>query len=42
MSLPAESMLYRHLRALEKGRLEQEFLPADQVGDALATWGGES
>jgi hypothetical protein len=38
----AESMLYRHLRALEKGRLEQEFLPVDQVGDALATWDGGS
>jgi hypothetical protein len=38
----AESMLYRHLRELERGRLEQEFLPADQVGDALATWRGGS
>jgi hypothetical protein len=35
-------MLYRHLRELERGRLEQEFLPADQVGDALATWRGGS
>jgi len=34
----AESVLYRHLRSLERGRLEQEFLPADQVSDALATW----
>ncbi len=38
----AESMLYRHLRSLERGRLEQEFLPVDQVGDALATWSGGS
>jgi hypothetical protein len=36
----AESMLYRHLRSLERGRLEQEFLPADQVSGALAIWGG--
>jgi hypothetical protein len=38
----AESMLYRHLRSLERGRLEQEFLPVDQVRDALATWSGGS
>jgi hypothetical protein len=38
----AESMLYRHLRSLERGRLEQEFLPANQVSDALATWGSGS
>ena len=34
----AESMLYRHLRTLERGRLEQEFLPTQLVGDAVATW----
>jgi hypothetical protein len=33
-----ESMLYRHLRTLERGRLEQEFLPTQLVGDAVATW----
>jgi hypothetical protein len=38
----AESMLYRHLRSLERGRLEQEFLPVDQVRDALAAWSGGS
>jgi hypothetical protein len=38
----AESILYRHLRSLERGRLEQEFLPVDQVRDALAIWNGES
>ena len=36
----AESMLYRHLRTLERGRLEQEFLPTDLVGDAVANWAG--
>jgi hypothetical protein len=36
----AESMLYRHLRTLERGRLEQEFLPTQLVGDAVATWAG--
>ncbi len=40
--IDAESMLYRHLRSLERGRLEQEFLPMDQVRDALATWSGGS
>jgi len=38
----AESILYRHLRSLERGRLEQEFLPVDQVRDAVATWSGGS
>jgi hypothetical protein len=38
----SESMLYCHMRTLERGRLEQEFLPADQVGDAVATWGSGS
>jgi hypothetical protein len=36
----SESMLYRHMLTLERGRLEQEFLPADQVHHAVATWGG--
>jgi hypothetical protein len=31
-------MLYLHLRTLERGRLEQEFLPTQLVGDAVATW----
>jgi hypothetical protein len=38
----SESMLYRHMLTLESGRLEQEFLPADQVHHAVATWGGAS
>lgn len=38
----AESILYRHLRSLERGRLEQEFVPAAPVSDALATWGNGS
>ena len=33
-----ESMLYRHLRTLERGRLEQEFLPTQLVSNAVATW----
>lgn len=36
--LPAECALDGHLRALEKGRLEQEFLPVDIVHRAVHTW----
>jgi hypothetical protein len=38
----SESMLYCHMLTLERGRLEQEFLPADQVHHAVETWGGAS
>lgn len=33
-----EQALYCYLRGLPKGRLEQEFLPADEVANALAQW----
>ncbi|MEP7247468.1 MAG: Wadjet anti-phage system protein JetD domain-containing protein, partial [Gammaproteobacteria bacterium] len=33
-----ETALYRYLRAAERGRLEQEFLPAGTVGDAVLSW----
>ena len=36
--LPAECALDDHLRALAKGRLEQEFLPTDVVHHAVQTW----
>ncbi len=35
---PAEQALYRHLQGLEKGRLEQEFLPVERVGQAFLAW----
>ncbi len=34
-----EQALYCHLRGLFKGRLEQEFLPAAEVANALTKWG---
>lgn len=34
----AEQALYRHLLDLPRGRLEQEFIPAARVHDALQTW----
>jgi hypothetical protein len=34
-----EQTLYCYLRSLPKGRLEQEFLPAAEVANALAQWG---
>lgn len=36
--LPGEYALDGHLRALAKGRLEQEFLPTDIVHHAVQTW----
>jgi len=35
---PAEAVLDAYLRGLERGRLEQEFLPADVVARAVADW----
>lgn len=35
---PHEAELAQHLQTLEKGRLEQEFLPADVVACAVAQW----
>jgi hypothetical protein len=35
---PDEAALDRHLRAQEKGRLEQEFLPTDAVHRAVRAW----
>ncbi len=35
---PVEVLLDSHLRALQKGRLEQEFLPSDVVQHAVRTW----
>lgn len=35
---PHEAALAQHLMALDKGRLEQEFLPAPRVAAALARW----
>lgn len=34
----AETALMQHLRSLEKGRLEQEFLPVDVVAVAIRQW----
>lgn len=34
----AERELYRHLRALERGRVEQEFLDREKVVAALEAW----
>ena len=39
--LPAEVALDQHLRGLERGRLEQEFLPAPAVARAVRAWLGE-
>ena len=36
--LPQEVQLAHHLRGLEKGRLEQEFLSAEQVATAVEKW----
>lgn len=41
MLQPDESTLVRHLRAHAKGRLEQEFLPADTVQRAVSAWVSE-
>lgn len=35
---PQEAALAQHLRQLPRGRLEQEFLPADTVARALKDW----
>ena len=35
---PDEAALVEHLRAQDKGRLEQEFLPTDTVHRAVRTW----
>jgi len=35
---PLETDLYRHLMAQERGRLEQEYLPRDEVWAALTGW----
>jgi hypothetical protein len=35
-----EAALYECLRAAERGRLEQEFLPAQLVADELRRWRG--
>ena len=35
---PVEVLLDSHLRALQKGRLEQEFLSSDVVQHAVRTW----
>ena len=35
---PEEAALQAHLRAQDKGRLEQEFLPTDTVHRAVRTW----
>lgn len=36
--LPQEAALFQHLRALEKGRLEQELLPAPLLAQAVQNW----
>lgn len=33
-----EQLFYRYLQQLDKGRIEQEFLPAETVIDALSSW----
>ena len=38
--LAHEVALAQHLRTLDKGRLEQEFLPVETVAAAFATWAG--
>lgn len=35
---PCEADFYRYLLARERGRLEQEYLPKDQVEKAMAAW----
>lgn len=35
---PPEQAFYQHLRTLDKGRIEQEFLPPDSVAEALLRW----
>lgn len=35
---PGEAALDQHLRTLNKGRLEQEFLPAEAVHLAVRAW----
>ncbi|WP_027994580.1 DUF2220 domain-containing protein [Simplicispira psychrophila] len=37
---PPEIALMQHLRTLDKGRLEQKFLPVEAVATAFATWAG--
>jgi len=37
----SEAALYRHLLAQERGRLEQEFLPKQEVVAAVTGWGGQ-
>lgn len=39
--LPEEAALDAHLRTQDKGRLEQEFLPADAVHRAVSAWVSE-
>ncbi|MFT4243359.1 MAG: DUF2220 family protein [Acidovorax sp.] len=39
--LPEEAALDQHLRGLERGRVEQEFLPIDVVRQAVRRWLGE-
>lgn len=39
---PAVQALNLHLRAQERGRLEQEFLPAHVVAQAIAAWGADA
>lgn len=39
---PTEAALEQHLRALDKGRLEQEFLPAAFVAQAIGAWAAGS
>ena len=36
--LPQEAALFQHLRGLAKGRLEQEFLPAPLLAQAVRDW----
>ncbi|WP_454733423.1 MULTISPECIES: Wadjet anti-phage system protein JetD domain-containing protein [Cupriavidus] len=38
----AEAAFYQYLCGLERGRLEQEFLPADTVAAALGAWHGQT
>ncbi|BBV39302.1 hypothetical protein STW0522CIT26_07740 [Citrobacter portucalensis] len=40
--LNEEADFYRYLTRLPRGRLEQEFLPAGIVEEALVRWGKES
>ena len=36
--LPEEAEFYSYLLTQERGRLEQEFVPAEQVSRAIRTW----